>query len=221
MGHKLGQLVSLNLSLDTKGSKKWKLLLKRQQWPQISEIEDPKREKQMLLNFSLMKDIEKKMKLTFWNSAKSKLADFGLSGDDFSSFSEDISDGWFVTRCYNSKPKCFSCIFVKFCNDQNQTSAFRLYRDSDFWWNEIKSVNLICLLHTSWIQLLQNRVCAKVEQIFSWLLRTKVRNFIIIPFTVTYRIWIKFLQHSVSVSCQSKRVRRDKISKNALSTFLL
>ena len=44
-----------------------------------------------------MKDIEKKMKLTFWNSAKSKLADFGLGGDDFSSFSEDISDGWFVT----------------------------------------------------------------------------------------------------------------------------
>ena len=48
-----------------------------------------------------MKDIEKKKKLTFWNSAKSKLADFGLGGDDFSSFSEDISDGWFVTRCYN------------------------------------------------------------------------------------------------------------------------
>ena len=41
------------------------------------------------------------MKLTFWNSAKSKLADFGLGGDDFSSFSEDISDGWFVTRCSN------------------------------------------------------------------------------------------------------------------------
>ena len=43
MAHKLGQLVSLNLSLDTKGSKKWKLLQQQQQWPQISEIEDPKR----------------------------------------------------------------------------------------------------------------------------------------------------------------------------------
>ena len=89
MAHKLEQLVSLNLSLDTKGPKKLKLLLQRQQWPQISEIEDPKTEI-FFLTFHWLR--LKKMELTFWNSAKSKLVDFELGGDDFSNFSEDISD---------------------------------------------------------------------------------------------------------------------------------
>ena len=185
MGHKLGQLVSLNLSLDTKGSKKWKLLLKRQQWPQISEIEDPKREKKMLLNFSLIKDIEKnethilelgKVKISrLWFGRGWFLKLFGrhFRLDRLYLKRLHYSLGWFVTSCRNSKPKCFSCIFVKFCNDQNQISAFRLYRDSDFWWNEIKSINLICLLHTSWFQLLQYRVCAKVQQTFVMTVKDK------------------------------------------------
>lgn len=178
MGHKLGQLVSLNLFLDTKESKKWKLLLKRQQWPQISEIEDPKREKKMILKFSLIKDIEKKW-THILELGKVKISRllfgrgwfFKLFGRHFQIRLDRLylkrlhySLGWFVTRCYNSKPKCFSCIFVKFCNDQNQISAFRLYRDSDFWWNEIKSVNLICLLHTSWIQLLPVSVSQNVSE---------------------------------------------------------
>ena len=132
----------------------------------------------MLLNFSLIKDIEKnethilelgKVKISqLWFGRGWFLKLFGrhFRLDRLYLKRLHYSLGWFVTRCRNSKPKCFSCIFVKFCNDQNQTSAFRLYRDSDFWWNEIKSINLICLLHTSWIQLLQYRVCAKVEQTF-------------------------------------------------------
>ena len=51
-----------------------------------------------------------------------------------------------------------------------QTSDFTKILISDENWNEI---NTICLLDTSWIQLLQLRLYAKVEQMFIMTVRTK------------------------------------------------